>query len=515
MNVARLLLANAPFLVIAANVIAGESLPPVPPLPARCDCARVFAPPMLVPLPDPVSRLKLLSSKGADPRCGADENGDEITPCSTDNPEPDCPQRCPDGTRVCAGTCPGTDSWCPECETPDGSYICKPCDADGDEKKESCYLCDALGENGDPGHDGVNDTCFTCDNDNDSKPDGCKACDRYGADGNPGTDGVLDSCYDFDSDGDNVKDSCCPDFRLELAFDDDFSGRSRVKAGVGETGTVLVIAAAGVNPSDLDPITFGSSDSGCVAVDSQGSFRAGKCGCSATITATVADGCTSTISLTVVEPTGAYMRRAASIPLWHENGYASLGYKASIWLTPKDVSFNWVEIREGASPVMYSGDYFNHPSVIEGHPTGFWKSVGWGDIETGSRVDGQDCIQAGKYGPGPNPSHVDDGPPKEWGRDSQGNRVRISIPFTDSSYTWNIPVYYRVGHDATASVFGKVFATYQQIVSVDSQGTMQISKAGQYVWVLLNAATSGSLCGQGSSAVPPSEPSQTYNYCAQ
>jgi len=320
----------------------------------------------IAPRPDPAfQKIASRSSDGQFDRrlCPTCYSRGSDKPClDKDRKQVDFP--CPDAT--------GAKKQCYKCPE---THTCEyPCEHDGDpSQKDGCYACDFQGE------DGVPDSCYLCDNDGDGKLDHCERqcvdndgiarCRLCDADGN-GTDdscylcdtlnndGIPDACYQFDTDGDGKKDSCNATFRVVIEFEDNFEGRSQVRAGVGERGTIKIELAAGIDLQDLMPLTSASSDANSVEVDpTTGIFTAGRCVGSSVIKVTDTNGISSSITLNVVEPTDIQMRRVASFDIWHEQGYASLGYRAHMWLRPTDVSFNWVQIREGAGPVTKTGTY--------------------------------------------------------------------------------------------------------------------------------------------------------------
>ena len=153
-----------------------------------------------------------------------------------------------------------------QCYDDDGNEIDPPCGPDEDGEMH-CYRCTTKA-------DGVENACdYTCDDDVDDVNEACFKCDQD-------AEGNFTTCHKHDVDGDGVKDSCCATFRLKLLPDDKFDGRSLSRVGVGETGEVEVIVAAGAAAPDLEWSLEGDATedffwapSGWTAGDRPGSFR--------------------------------------------------------------------------------------------------------------------------------------------------------------------------------------------------------------------------------------------------
>lgn len=367
---------------------------------------------------------------------------------------------CDEGESGCGGAC------CAEacCGTNCG-YVC---DTDGDETADDCYVCDGVAcaicdtdEDGvldactfqcdtdgmggndacalcDSNNNGIPDVCFQCDNDSNMVPDDCWRCDFAN------NDDIVDACYSHDANTDGTKESCCPTFSLALGFDDGFDGRSQSRAGVGETGTVVPFQA---NGQTMGSVTFSTTDATCVAL-SGNAWTASDHACSVQLCAT-ADGCKQCKTLVVVEPSDITFEQQPNTCTWHEVNSGSVGFRAFMYITPADVSFNAIEAREEECNGI-GIDYFSYKNN-EVHPQtptlGSW-GVDCGNASPGKGtwIGGFDTIHSGQY---------------------------LNMPYAAGTFTWNIPWSWKLG---TREVTGFVNKTH--IETIDANGNMTISKGG-------------------------------------
>lgn len=276
-------------------------------------------------VPFPLGREQKNIGKGGDEPCGRDSKGNVIPKCDDGS----CPKLCENGVRTCDGICPETDAKCPECKNPAGDWICKPCNNRVDETgpKTVCYTCDLTGPDGVP-------------------------------------DGVYDACYQVDTNEDGVKDSCCPDFRIEITFRDQFNNRSKSRAGVGEKGRIEAKPATGVTFT-ANPI-YTSSDPSCVSINLIGDWTAGDHAGDVKRYAEV-NGCKQSISLSIVEPGGLTFGMEPGYCVSHAQNTGSVGFAGSVYVTPADVSFNAIEVRESDAPAdVHDGwfkDFFSEKGI--------------------------------------------------------------------------------------------------------------------------------------------------------
>lgn len=240
-----------------------------------------------------------------------------------------------------------------------------------------------------------------------------------------------------------------------VVANDNFSGRSSVRFGVGERLSLTsTMGTTGPLPSGAGLAWTKRSGLGTLTNsglnDGNGSFVCGaRSGAvvfdlvvvGSTMAGTVMD--TKTIS--VVEPTTGTIRQKPSTGIWHVNNQASVGFKGEIFMGPNDVSFNQATFSEGAVAGTATGDLSmkngeNHSA------TGSWLPIGMGNSATGSKMLGQDTISTGQYPP----------------------------PFpTGGTFHWPIPWQFKVGTEP-----GKTFTTAHHRESVDTAGMATIQKAG-------------------------------------
>jgi hypothetical protein len=230
---------------------------------------------------------------------------------------------------------------------------------------------------------------------------------------------------------------------------DDFGGHSKVRYGVGERVELEVKEEPAVRPAT--PVEW-AVKSGPATVKNGQLAGAAILTCGNKPGAVVLElrnkndkSVVATQRLEVVAPTGA---KFAATPLNFRGG---AGFVGEIYLEPADVSFKWVEMREGAAPYEGSGcfqkaqvgleDVADSYAVI--HPVmGKWvKCLGGGKK---NKMAGQDTVKSAI--------------PRNYG---QGGK-----------FQWKIPWFYRVEGAAGEARF--LTAIHQE--TVDASGKMTISK---------------------------------------
>lgn len=138
----------------------------------------------------------------------------------------------------------------------------------------------------------------------------------------------------------------------------------------------------------------------------------------------------------------------------HRRGRPSSGMIAERWITPVDVSFLAVQVREREVNAVGTGCYEQHlrENNVGHHPEAAWRRIT--SVESqGSKVDGYDQIAF------------------------EGSRC-------DGTATYSIPWEFRVGGGAA-----KVFATVDQVGTFTRAGRVSITKAGAEVSSDLNDPT--------------------------
>ncbi|WP_152099899.1 hypothetical protein [Lacipirellula parvula] len=299
-------------------------------------------------------------------------------------------------------------------------------------------LCDDPYHATDPtNQEGKNNSCYLCMNKiAGTQNDDCYRCDVKKADGTPGKDGKNDDCYGYDTDSDGTKDSCCPTFRLELEFDNDFQGRSRSSAGVGESGEIVAIQADG---QTMGAVTYTTSDATCVAVSGD-DWTAGDRACSAQLCAE-ANGCKQCKTLKIVEPSGVTIEKEAGTGVWHVHNTGSVGFKGRPYITAANVSFANIEVREGAVAAVANGYFASYNGLM--HAVGGWVNVLPVVVGKGSKVDGVDTISMGAF---------------------------TTTPFSAGSLSWPIPWEFRVGTGTP-----KQFAVVTHLSVIEGDGANPVN----------------------------------------
>lgn len=120
------------------------------------------------------------------------------------------------------------------------------------------------------------------------------------------------------------------------------ANRTRTKLGVGEIVTLQL------TPAPPCPVVWSQSGPGTLSGTSGSlrTFTAHGAASSTTITATIG-GTPLSVTFNVVEPNGVIMQRSGT-GVFHINGTASAGFQATPFITPEDVSFKNIQVREGA-----------------------------------------------------------------------------------------------------------------------------------------------------------------------
>ena len=187
---------------------------------------------------------------------------------------------------------------------------------------------------------------------------------------------------------------------------DDFAGRSQTSYGVGEQVKLSVTTTPAGYESQVGTLNWTGSGDGVTSDfgGGNGRFTAGEVGGSATITLTVTPVTKGTphgkaypISRTIVAPSGVtYVQSGGVI---HTHGFATAGFFAWMYITPKDVSFHYIQEQE-EDGVLGDGSGSLQSKDDDPHTGGGYNSVGTGNIVLGSRVAKRDHVNANN-GAGP------------------------------------------------------------------------------------------------------------------
>lgn len=239
------------------------------------------------------------------------------------------------------------------------------------------------------------------------------------------------------------------------------ANRARTKIGVGEEVTIKT------DPTVNAKWTLSGGGKLRTANGTQTVFEAGDTAGSATVTATGADGCTATITFTVVEPSNWIMKRRPGTNKRHTQGFPDNGFQASFYVQPKDVNFYRVEVRELDSTAVTTGcfDATPHKGAKHGnYPAPDFASGDFGITMTnhtdadGSLVNMVDNIYSGI-------SSV---------MASDGSKTPLATPpFTSGTLVFPITFQWRVGTGTR-----KNFPVVEQRHTVTSDGTSTSSKGG-------------------------------------
>ena len=235
---------------------------------------------------------------------------------------------------------------------------------------------------------------------------------------------------------------------------DNFSGRSNIKYGIGEVVDLSFILAPPRTAAQLGGLKWSrESGKGAITGDTNGLgiFTAdaspGPVRLKLTILTGPLAGTGPVVDITVIAPAPAHMEQTTGTKLRHTQGRASVGFKGDTYMRPKDVSFKYIQTREGTASGVGTGYYAFQSG--RNHPLGDWDSVGPGNISTGSHEGSIDTIDTG------------DGSP----------------PFSEGKFTWPIPWQYRVG-SSTPTTY--MIATHEQTVDLTGKATIRKVDAGPF-----------------------------------
>lgn len=268
-----------------------------------------------------------------------------------------------------------------------------------------------------------------------------------GAAGPPGTPGCPENPG---SPGGGAVTPCANCSITPLAVATMPSNRARTRLGVGES-TRLTFSLGAATWTQSPAAGSLSSTSGA-SVTYTAPDRAN----TVTITAT-GGGCTATITLTIVEPSDVHMRRKPGSLGNHQQGQASVGFIAEIFILPADVSFENCSSLEDEAYAVGTGCYQQFLSTHQvGHnPSTIPASIGPPESDTsGSKVNGFDRV------------------------------ATTATRYCAGGWTLTIPWRFQVGSGAS-----KVFRSVDQTVTITATGAATISKAGASNHSELNDAT--------------------------
>jgi hypothetical protein len=130
----------------------------------------------------------------------------------------------------------------------------------------------------------------------------------------------------------------------------------------------------------------------------------------------MSDGSFVAVTYNVVEPSGVAIEQEVGTNVFHVNGLPSVGFIGRAYITPADVSFDYIEVREEAVNAVAIG-YFGYQNGLV-HAQGAWLPIGAVVVGKGSKDDSVDTIQGASDG---------------------------HTPYVSGTFTWDIPWSFRVG----------------------------------------------------------------------
>jgi hypothetical protein len=257
-----------------------------------------------------------------------------------------------------------------------------------------------------------------------------------------------------------------------LTPQDNFAGRSRSRFGIGEEVNLGFITA---NPAGRTAASFGGlnwSVEGTNATvanaggnNGLGTLKVGSKGELITLKLKVATGARANTvvasrRIPVIVPSAAHMEQQGA-GLRHYSGFPSVGFLGNVYFYPKDVSFKWVQWKEGYGQALSSGAFLNMPwgttphlHVDDRRSPGALKKFIWcgitGGTAKGSVVNVPDQVYSGAL----------------------RNRPNYAQP---SEFTWNIPWFYKCTNPNGDEM---PLTTAVQHATCDATGKMTIEKKG-------------------------------------
>lgn len=178
------------------------------------------------------------------------------------------------------------------------------------------------------------------------------------------------------------------------------TNRQRTKLGVGESVALILKPAMPAFSWQLSG-TVGTSQVDLPSA-STNILTAGERACAPVVEASYS-GFTVSIGFTVVEPDGAVIEQFPGSGIWHVQGTPSAGFYGAPYISPFDVSFKAIQVREGGGVSIGTGYYF--PDSGRQHDVGRWDNVIEGTAARPSKWDVFDTIEVarirqGKLHPG-------------------------------------------------------------------------------------------------------------------
>jgi hypothetical protein len=241
-----------------------------------------------------------------------------------------------------------------------------------------------------------------------------------------------------------------------LTADDNFSGRSQTRFGLGE----LIYLSFTANPARSARALGGLrwflvSGQGTLSShgnEGLGTFVAGASPGRVRLQLRIMSGPHAgsgpVVEFDVIAPSDAYMVREPGTPLFHAPNTCSVGFAGLTYFLPKDASFKNLQFREDTARAGCSGFFMILNNEI--HPQGDWFAIGTGNSATGCRLSVPDSVRLA---------------PRE--------HAPLTPPYRLGEFHWAIPWQYRLGNGPAVT-----FTTAHQHVTADAEGTATIQKKG-------------------------------------
>jgi len=152
---------------------------------------------------------------------------------------------------------------------------------------------------------------------------------------------------------------------------------------------------------------------------------------------------------TIIEPDGGACVKRDGSSIWHKHNTFSIGLNSNMYLRPKDVSFKWLEFKEGTCNSQVTG-WFTPRFAGTGHSAwAIWIDVGGGNSNTGCKIlqDNGDFAELYWY--------------------------ETCCPYSSGTFLWEIPWKYKSKYDWTGT---KTFTEMNQEFTVDSSEKAGVRK---------------------------------------
>lgn len=266
---------------------------------------------------------------------------------------------------------------------------------------------------------------------------------------------------------------------LKLVSYDNFAGHSPVRFGVGEEIKLSVVFA----DTKQTAATVGGLEwkvkggPAVVKADMGNGNGTLKCGGKAGTVEVELRLKTGTKELlgakkfVVIQPESATFTKIGAD--YHHQGTASAGFQGGIYLHPNDVSFKWVEIREGAASYSGSGCLeLSNVEIRKDKPFKMGQFVA--DTKSGAKVKGSSAVIHPLMGDwvGFTGGNSAQGTVCE-GADSVATREPDWAP-NGGAFTWAIPWFFRVAGGPGETRF----MTAEHTATIDANGRCTVSKLG-------------------------------------